>query len=122
MTEQEEIRRLFKKGLALYQKGSFFDAHEEWETLWTDYYLPDRLFIQGLIQLSVSFVHLSNDNMIGAKSLLNKCKKKFNNFSGICRGINVDLLNQELLILSLAYQSLESNQSFNWNLVPKLRA
>ena len=40
------------------------------EDLWSDYYLKDRLFIQGLIQLSVSFVHLKNNNMNGAKSLL----------------------------------------------------
>ncbi|SVD01662.1 uncharacterized protein METZ01_LOCUS354516, partial [marine metagenome] len=41
---------LFLKGLESYHEGNYFDAHEFWEILWSDYYLEDRDFIQGLIQ------------------------------------------------------------------------
>ena len=61
------MSQLFKKGLSEYSKGDYFEAHEAWEDLWSDYNFPDRKFIQGLIQLSVSFVHLGNNNLIGAK-------------------------------------------------------
>ena len=67
---------LFEKGLNEYEKGDYFEAHEAWEDLWSDYNFPDRKFIQGLIQLSVSFVHLNNGNMIGARNLLKKCQEK----------------------------------------------
>ena len=72
MGETAEIETLFQKGLSEYEKGDYFEAHEAWEDLWSDYNFPDRKFIQGLIQLSVSFVHLGNGNLIGAKSLLKK--------------------------------------------------
>ena len=64
-----------------------------------DYYLEDRKFVQGLIQLAVSFVHLANGNMNGAKSLLNKCTEKFKLFSGIHRDIDVNQLLDEIVIL-----------------------
>ena len=47
---------LFEKGLNEYEKGDYFEAHEAWEDLWSDFNFPDRKFIQGLIQLSVSSV------------------------------------------------------------------
>ena len=63
MSFENEINTLFQAGLKLFNDKNFYDAHEKWEDLWSDYYLKDRLFIQGLIQLSVSFVHLKNNNM-----------------------------------------------------------
>ena len=80
MTEEEVKDKLFQEGLSHYRSGDFFEAHESWEDLWSDYYLVDRKFVQGLIQLSVSFVHLGNGNLNGAKSLLNKSKEKFQLF------------------------------------------
>ena len=70
MNKSDKMSELFKRGLDEYDKGDYFEAHEAWEDLWSDYNFPDRKFIQGLIQLSVSFVHLGNGNLIGAKNLL----------------------------------------------------
>ena len=76
MNEEEQKNILFQEGLSHYRSKDYFEAHESWEDLWSDYYLEDRKFVQGLIQLAVSFVHLGNGNMNGAKSLLNKCTEK----------------------------------------------
>ena len=73
MNEEEQKNILFQEGLSHYRSKDYFEAHESWEDLWSDYYLEDRKFVQGLIQLAVCFVHLENGNMNGAKSLLNKC-------------------------------------------------
>ena len=68
MNEFEKIDYLFNKGVELFNKKKFYDAHEEWEEMWSDYYLIDRLFIQGLIQLTVSFYHLSTNNIFSASN------------------------------------------------------
>ena len=119
MSEELEKKKLFKKGLRYYKLKNFYDAHEAWEDLWSDYYLKDRLFIQGLIQLSVSFVHLKNNNMNGAKSLLNKCKQKFEGFD-IQRGIDVKKLLISIEKVQDNYDHIDSSEDFNWNLVPNL--
>ena len=116
-----EMEILFQKGLSEYEKGDYFEAHEAWEDLWSDYYIPDRIFIQGLIQLSVSFVHLRNGNMVGAKSLLKKCQDKFSDFSGIQRGINLVELASAIEAVELVYEDLKHTSEFDWDLVPNLK-
>ena len=120
MNEEEKKDLLFQQGLDHYKSNDYFEAHESWEDLWSDYYLKDRKFIQGLIQLSVSFVHLKNGNMIGAKNLLKKSKEKFLDYVKEHRSINIEMLRAEMDIVQKEYQSLNKTENFNWSLVPKL--
>ena len=46
MTEEETN---YIKGLNYFKSGDYFEAHESWEDLWSDFYLEDRKFIQRLI-------------------------------------------------------------------------
>ena len=55
MTNEKD---LFQKGIDAFNNHQFYDAHEYWEELWLDYKLTDASFIQGLIQLAVSYFHL----------------------------------------------------------------
>jgi len=121
VTKINEMNELFQKGLAEYEKGDYFEAHESWEDLWSDYNFSDRIFVQGLIQLAVSFVHLSNGNMIGAKSLLKKSQNKFVDYKGIQRGINVDNLKSAIDVVEIVYNDLSNSEEFDWDLVPVLK-
>lgn len=118
--DEISIQQLYERGLAEYQKGDYFEAHEVWEELWSDYYLEDRKFIQGLIQLSVSFVHLQNGNLKGARSLLRKCRYKLEEFNGNQRGINMGNLKNSLEIVAYIYSELDEPEQFDWDLVPIL--
>tara|TARA_B100000925_G_C21884117_1_gene419830 strand:- start:110 stop:478 length:369 start_codon:yes stop_codon:yes gene_type:complete len=120
MEDVHKIEYLFIKGKEEFLAGNYYDAHEIWEELWSDYYLKDRKFIQGLIQLSVSFVHLKNSNMIGAKNLLKKSKAKFSDYEGVHRSISLQKLKIEMNKIEKEYISLGDLESFDWSLVPKL--
>ena len=121
MSDASNMQILFEKGLNEYEKGDYFEAHEAWEDLWSDYNFPDRKFIQGLIQLSVSFVHLNNGNMIGARNLLKKCQEKFSGYKGIHREININELKFAIEAGSLTYDNIEEPSEFDWDLVPVLK-
>jgi len=120
VNDSEIIESLFQEGLKHYRAGNYFEAHESWEELWSDYYLMDRKFIQGLIQLSVSFVHMENGNIKGAKSLLNKSIEKFVEFRGVHRGIDVNNLLDQINRVSDAYKNLISGDSFDWKIIPRI--
>jgi len=120
VTEKKKKEKLYQDGLNYFKSGDYFEAHESWEDLWSGFYLEDRKFIQGLIQLSVSFVHLERGNINGAKSLLNKSIEKFQLFSGTHRNVNLDLLLGQIKVVSLAYDKIKSPTDFDWNLVPNL--
>jgi len=119
--EEKKKEELFFAGLLAYEEKDFFEAHEMWEELWSEYYLDDKTFIQGLIQLAVSFVHLGNGNLKGAKSLLKKSTDKFSSFSGVHRGINIDNLKQQIVEIKNEYEQLLTVEGFDWTHIPDLR-
>ena len=120
MSDADIMAALFQKGLVEYEKGDYFEAHEAWEDLWSDYNFPDRKFIQGLIQLSVSFVHMGNGNLTGARNLLKKCQQKCSDYNGIHRGINVDELKSNIEAVSFVYEDMQNISEFDWDLVPRI--
>ena len=112
----DEVENTFQKGLRAFNKKNFYDSHEYWEDIWSEYRLPDEKFIQGLIQLSVGFYHITNQNLNGAKGLFKKCQNKFNGYKGYNRGISI------ASVKSLAESALENSmkidsyKDFNWDI------
>tara|TARA_B100001123_G_C14532699_1_gene718932 strand:- start:149 stop:523 length:375 start_codon:yes stop_codon:yes gene_type:complete len=120
VNDDKKKEELFFSGLNAYAEGKYFDAHEIWEELWSEYYLKDRDFIQGLIQLAVCFVHLENGNMNGARSLLNKSTKKLIGFSKDHRNINVKELMKALNELYINLETINNAEEFDWSTCPKI--
>lgn len=64
----------FNKGIELFNRAAFFDAHEILEDVWRsvprDH--PPRRHLQGMVQLAVAFHHVSRDNYLGASSVLER--------------------------------------------------
>jgi len=61
-----ERRRALEAGIAAYERGDFFEAHEILEPAWmgTDD-LAERELLQGLIKLAAAFVHGVRGNPLG---------------------------------------------------------
>jgi predicted metal-dependent hydrolase len=64
-----EYNPLYLRGIELFNDCDFFESHEAWEELWTEYQGPSRKFYQGLIQAAVALHHFGNGNIRGAKKL-----------------------------------------------------
>ena len=113
--------KLFLEGVDSFNRKSFYDAHESWESLWTEYNLDDALLIQGLIQLSVAYFHITNLNLKGSKNLFNKCIPKLENYRENLRGIDInEIINTAELALD-KINSIENTNDFDWALVPHIR-
>ncbi|MGH7492019.1 MAG: DUF309 domain-containing protein [bacterium] len=50
----EEDRADLRHGVALFNAGEFWEAHEAWEKIWQRHAEPWRYFIQGLIQAAAA--------------------------------------------------------------------
>ena len=59
-------RRAFEAGVAAYDRGDFFEAHELLEPAWMGTDEPaERDLLQGLIKLAAAFVHGVRGNPLG---------------------------------------------------------
>lgn len=123
MDKQTEMEKYFSDGLEAFNNKNFYDAHEHWEDLWTNYYFKDRLLIQGLIQVSVGYFHITNLNLKGAKGLFKKCLPKLEKFNDSNdRLINLQDLINTVKNAQSCLDNIEDTKDFNWNFTIKLIA
>ena len=60
---------LYLQGIEKFNECDYYECHEVWEELWTEYRGPSRKFYQGLIQAAVALYHFGNGNIRGARKL-----------------------------------------------------
>jgi predicted metal-dependent hydrolase len=81
---------LYLQGIEHFNACDFFEAHEAWEELWTDYHGPSRKFYQGLIQAAVALHHFGNGNIRGAKKLFLSCQAYLDPYRSVHEGLDLD--------------------------------
>ena len=81
---------LYLRGIELFNACDFFESHEVWEELWTEYRGDSRKFYQGLIQAAVALHHFGNGNIRGAKKVYQSGSNYLANFRPRHMGLDVD--------------------------------
>ncbi|MGA2360338.1 MAG: DUF309 domain-containing protein [Terriglobales bacterium] len=93
----------FNRGLDLFNRADFFDAHEALEDVWRS--VPRdrpsrrhlRLHVQGMVQLAVAFHHESTGNHVGARSVLERAMRNLNGADSSFPELDFDRLRAELI-------------------------
>jgi len=92
MTDDEVYPELYLQGIRYFNECEFFEAHEAWEELWTDYQGPLRKFYQGLIQVAVALHHFVNGNIRGARKLYVSSSNYLQPYRPVTMGLDIDRL------------------------------
>ncbi len=79
---------LFDRAVEHWNAGRFFEAHEDWETLWNDADGLKREWLQGLIQFAAGFVHVQRGGAAGFARLMDTAAQKAGGYPGDCYGID----------------------------------
>lgn len=87
--------RDFHRGLALFNEGDFFTAHEVWEEVWHHASGERKRLYQGLIQLAVAFEHARRGNPRGVRSVYTSAREKLRTLPSPFRGIDLARLLRE---------------------------
>ena len=86
----------YLEGIRYFNECEYFEAHEVWEELWTEYQGPSRRFYQGLIQVAVCLHHFGNENTRGARKLFHSSSKYLGEYRPTHLGLDVDKLLREM--------------------------
>jgi hypothetical protein len=73
----------------LWRAGLFFEVHEILEHLWRGLAGPERVVVQGLLQVAVAMHHLAHGNPRGAVSLFAKGRAKLERHGGVLADLDV---------------------------------
>ncbi len=101
----------FEKACTHFDKGEYFEAHEEWEELWNEAYGPRHAFLQGLIQVAVALHHARNGNFRGAHKLLAGALAYLEKGASDSSPVDVGKLRDFVLDFELAIQAIESGKN-----------
>jgi predicted metal-dependent hydrolase len=89
-TDAEAYDPLYLAGIEHFNVCDFFEAHETWEELWTEYRGPARKFYQGLIQVAVALHHFGNGNIRGAKKVYHSSRNYLAEYVPFYEGLNLE--------------------------------
>jgi uncharacterized protein len=92
--DSHEKDRLYEKGLEAFNSSRFYDAHEHWEEVWLETPNPDKMFLQGLIQVAAAFHHYSRANLPGTRNLLLAGLLKLDCFPEVHGGLEIEALRE----------------------------
>lgn len=89
-TKHETPNTKYEEGVAHFNRGEFFEAHEVWEDLWNECPAADRRFVQALIQAAVAIYHLERGNHGGASRLFHSGRRYMQPYRPAYMGLDVD--------------------------------
>lgn len=112
-----------EEGVELFNDYDFFAAHDFFENLWMNAESKDRLFFQGMVQLSVGSYHLLNKNIKGSLNQYKKGTNKLENYVPDYKGIELDILLEKIhnLITDLELYLSSGEIVINKNKIPSIK-
>ncbi|MBI3935036.1 MAG: DUF309 domain-containing protein [Acidobacteria bacterium] len=111
-------RERWREGIALFNRGEFFECHEVLEAVWLESSGEEKIFLQGLIQVAVSFHHLRRGNFTGSSRLMRAGLEKISSSSACQHMIHVGSLLQYLKPLA---ERIEAGQASPETSAPEIR-
>lgn len=86
-----------ERGIALFNRGEYFECHEVLEIAWTPERGERRLFLQALIHVAVGFYHSQRGNPLGAMRQLRKGLRKLGGYLPVWERVDTARLEQEAM-------------------------
>jgi uncharacterized protein len=86
----------YLRGIALFNQGKFFDAHEVLEDVWRAAPQEEKKIWQGLVQAAVALHHYSTGNRVGMRSVMVRAMKNLAGHPRSFHGIDVPRLLESL--------------------------
>ena len=82
-------------GIALFDRGEFFEAHEALEYAWNADPGPARELYRGLLQVAVAYLQIERGNFDGALKMFLRLRQWLEPLPDECRGVDVARLRAE---------------------------
>ena len=111
------------EGLRLFNAGEYFEAHEALEEAWKEEKGEVRILYQGILQIAVTYLHITRGNYNGAVKVYRRGQPKLKDWADVCRGIFVEELRQnaEAVIKEVQRLGPDRISAFNTSLLKPIK-
>lgn len=122
LSEREPLPPLVLSGIEKFNRGEFYECHDDLEDAWRAETRQIRFLYQGILQVGVGFYHQRNGNWRGATGLLRGGIERLKDFEPHTSGIDVKKLvrQSERCLRELDGLGRERVREFDTSLIPKV--
>ena len=92
----DELPHLAKRGLEEFNRGEYFRAHDSLELAWMGDKSAGRELYRAILQVAVAYYQIARGNYNGAAKMFLRMRKWLYPLPGMCRGINIDQLRNDV--------------------------
>lgn len=85
----DQLTPLARQGLAEFNRGEYFEQHEQLEAAWLAEARPIRDLYQGILQVGVALLQIERQNWRGALKLFRRGLPKLRPLPDVCQGIDL---------------------------------
>jgi CheY-like chemotaxis protein len=86
---QEALSPTAVRGLALFNDGDYYEAHEVLEDAWNEEEGPGRDLYRAILQVAVAYLQIERGNYAGAVKMFLRSRQWFEPLPDVCRGIDL---------------------------------
>src|SRR5207249_704088 len=92
----EEERLIYEQGIAFFNAGQFFEAHEVWEDAWNGTSGRRSEFYRGLIQMAVALEHYRRLNGLGVRKVFASACELWAGLPHVYMGLDLPAFQQRM--------------------------
>jgi hypothetical protein len=115
-----ELSPLARRGIDLFNRGEYFEAHEELEHAWNEEPGPARELYRGILQIAVAYLQITRRNYNGAIKMFLRARQWLDPLPGVCKGVDVAALRKDAAEVRAAIEGLGAEGLAEYN-VTQLR-
>jgi predicted metal-dependent hydrolase/CheY-like chemotaxis protein len=112
---QGPLSELASKGIELFNKQEYFEAHEELEHAWMQETGPVRELYRGILQVAVAYLQITRGNYRGALKMFLRLRQWLDPLPDKCRGIDVAKLRSHALAARTELERLGPDHMHEFN-------
>jgi predicted metal-dependent hydrolase len=118
----EPLAALAREGITLFNQGEYYKCHDALEEAWRQDQTPGRDLYQGILQFGIALYQIERGNYRGTVKMLLRLRQWLEPMPGVCRGVNVTRLRQNVQLVAETVQQLGEGQLglFDFALVEKI--
>src|SRR5574337_679436 len=100
------LSALALKGIELFNRHEFFEAHEELEHAWNEEHGPARELYRGILQVAVAYLQITRQNYNGALKIFLHIHQWLDPLPDVCKGVDVAALRRDAAEVRAALERL----------------
>ena len=93
---REDLSPAARRGIQLFNRGDYFEAHEALEMAWNQEADPGRELYRALLQTAVAYYQAAQGNYYGARKMFLRLRQWIDPLPPVCRGLDIARLRADI--------------------------